>query len=384
MTICNVNSPHCSRYVDLRSGLVRLAGALVPLLIVAGCSTAPTQGDHRAAAVTRTKPATSANNTPAMPAAGSGRGGYYKDDGPGDNIPDGLENVANAIPTVEPYSRTGNKPYVVFGKTYTPLIDNKPFMQRGIGSWYGKKFHKQRTSSGEPYDMYKMTAAHPTLPIPSYARVTNLKSGKQVIVRINDRGPFHSSRIIDLSYTAALKLGYLGKGSGELEVERLLPADIVAMNQPGNTVADRTGSSTPAAMSVDSPTIESTLLALDSPQSASPVSQSLPTTSTSTSQDVKRADDTIKPDVNSLPAATTPAASGFYLQLGAFSQQLNAGLARKKLLDQFPGVVTAVQDVEIGGVYRLYAGPFANRSDAENAASLVRSRGIVNPIIVMR
>ena len=150
---------------------------------------------------------------PALPAAGSGRGGYYKDDGPGDNPPPNLRDVPDAEVRNEPYSTRSNRPYVVFGKTYTPITDNEPFTQRGTGTWYGKKFHGQRTSSGEIYDMYKMTAAHPTLPIPSYARVTSIDSGEQVIVRINDRGPFHATRVIDVSYTAALKLGFLGKGS---------------------------------------------------------------------------------------------------------------------------------------------------------------------------
>ncbi|MFD2270429.1 septal ring lytic transglycosylase RlpA family protein [Undibacterium arcticum] len=154
-----------------------------------------------------------ASSHPALPAAGSGRGGYYQDDGPGDQPPPDLDQVPDAEPKLEAYSRSGNKPYVVFGKTYTPITDNRPFVQRGTGSWYGKKFHGQRTSSGERYDMYKMSAAHPTLPIPSYARVTNLSNGRQVIVRINDRGPFHSSRIIDLSYyrRAETRLSGLGQ-----------------------------------------------------------------------------------------------------------------------------------------------------------------------------
>jgi rare lipoprotein A len=121
----------------------------------------------------------------------------------------------------DPLLPRSNRPYVVFGKTYTPITDDKPFTQIGVGSWYGKKFHGQRTSSGEPYDMYKMTAAHPILPIPSYARLTNMLSGATVVVRINDRGPFHANRAIDVSYTAALKLGLLGKGSHELKIERI-------------------------------------------------------------------------------------------------------------------------------------------------------------------
>ncbi|UUZ51690.1 septal ring lytic transglycosylase RlpA family protein [Massilia sp. B-10] len=153
---------------------------------------------------------------PQLPPAGSGRGGYYKDDGPGVAPPPKLDEIPDAEVKAEPYARYANRPYVVFGKTYTPMLDEQPFVQKGMSSWYGKKFHGQRTSSGEIYDMYKMTAAHPTLPIPSYARITNSDNGKQVVVRINDRGPFHSSRIVDVSYTAALKLGLLSKGSGHV------------------------------------------------------------------------------------------------------------------------------------------------------------------------
>src|SRR3954453_24049511 len=153
-------------------------------------------------------------------------GGYYKDDGPDTNPPANLASIPDAVPRAEPLHKYANRPYEVFGKKYVPLASVQPFSQRGTASWYGKKFHGQKTSSGELYDMYKMTAAHPTLPIPSYARVTNVTNGKQVIVRVNNRGPFHSGRIIDLSYTKALKLGYLGKGSSELEVDRLFPAEI--------------------------------------------------------------------------------------------------------------------------------------------------------------
>ncbi|MBI3713352.1 MAG: septal ring lytic transglycosylase RlpA family protein, partial [Burkholderiales bacterium] len=190
--------------------------ALILSIALAACSSAPkttskpapvTQVAH-ATPTANTKVPVAANNAPALPKANSGRGGYYLDDGPGEDIPADLESTVDPIPVIEDYSRTGNKPYVVFGKTYTPIVDNAtPFKQRGVASWYGKKFHGKRTSSGEPYDMYKITAAHPLLPIPSYARVTNLANGKQIIVRINDRGPFHSNRIMDLSYTAALKLG---------------------------------------------------------------------------------------------------------------------------------------------------------------------------------
>ena len=159
------------------------------------------------------------------------RGGYYQDDGPGDLPVAELLRTPDAEPIIEPISKSTTRSYKVLGKTWYPITDDKPFVQRGIGSWYGKKFHGQRTASGEKYDMYKMTAAHPTLPIPSYARVTNLDTGNSVIVRINDRGPFHATRIVDVSYTAALKLGLTGKGSRQVEVTRLLPDEITRMNQ---------------------------------------------------------------------------------------------------------------------------------------------------------
>ncbi|MBE0624074.1 MAG: septal ring lytic transglycosylase RlpA family protein, partial [Burkholderiales bacterium] len=148
-------------------------------------------------------------------------GGYYQDDGPGDNPPANLDQIADAEPRFEPLARAANNPYTVFGQQYVPRKTLAPYRARGVGSWYGRKFHGQRTSSGEIYDMYAMTAAHTTLPIPSYARVTNLANERSVIVRINDRGPFLAGRIIDLSYAAAYKLGYTGAGSASVEVESI-------------------------------------------------------------------------------------------------------------------------------------------------------------------
>jgi rare lipoprotein A len=151
------------------------------------------------------------------------KGGYYKDDGPGEKIPSNLDSIADATPRAEPLHKWANRPYQAMGKGYTPLTSVQPFKQRGLASWYGKKFHGQKTSSGELYDMYKMTAAHPTLPIPSYVRVTRVSTGKSVVVRVNDRGPFHSNRIIDLSYVAAYKLGYVQSGSAEVTIEAIVP-----------------------------------------------------------------------------------------------------------------------------------------------------------------
>lgn len=150
-------------------------------------------------------------------------GGYYLDDGPEANPPANLDAVPDAVPRKEALLPYANRTYVALGKSYTPQTTRQPYSQEGLASWYGRRFQGRKTSSGEPYDMYAMTAAHPTLPIPSYARVTSLASGKSVVVRINDRGPFHSKRIIDLSYTAAHKLGYLKHGSTRVRVESIDP-----------------------------------------------------------------------------------------------------------------------------------------------------------------
>jgi rare lipoprotein A len=179
---------------------------LLPL-VVAGCSTVP--------------PA----EPPPQPPA---KGGYYKDDGPADKPPPDLAEIPDAQPRAEPLHRYANRPYKVFGNEYVPLARVQPFRQQGIASWYGRRFHGHKTASGETYDMYAMTAAHPTLPIPSYARVTNPANGRSVVVRINDRGPFHAARIVDLSYAAAHRLGYIQAGSARVELEAIVPGQHAA------------------------------------------------------------------------------------------------------------------------------------------------------------
>jgi rare lipoprotein A len=348
--------------MQLNISLSRIV-ALLPVLALAACSSvslAPPSG----------KPQTSARAGsaahPVLPPAGSGRGGYYKDDGPGDVTPEGLLEMADAEPRVEPYSRTGNKPYVVFGKKYVPITDMRPFKQKGRGSWYGKKFHGQKTSSGELYDMYQMSAAHPTLPIPSYARVTNLSNDKQVIVRVNDRGPFHSSRVIDLSYTAALKLGYIGHGSADLQVERLLPADI-------EQILANKGSAPASAVATEAivmPVTESAQLA---PVPMQPVA--------------------FAPDANGAPVAssgttatagTNMATNGFYLQFGAYSQAANAENVRTRLLQDAGSVLPQVTVEPSNNLFRLYSGPFATREAAAAAATQVQGMAGVKPFVVQR
>jgi len=168
-------------------------------------------------------------------------GGLYRP-GQRDHAPDGqpdLDQIPEPVPRREPLARYGNRPsYQVLGRTYHVLADARGFRERGIASWYGAKFHGRPTSSMEPYDMCAFTAAHKTLPLPSYARVTNLDNGRSIIVRVNDRGPFHEGRVIDLSYVAALKLGIYAQGTGRVEVEALaeglpLPAGSTASAGPG-------------------------------------------------------------------------------------------------------------------------------------------------------
>ncbi|BEV18015.1 septal ring lytic transglycosylase RlpA family protein [Herbaspirillum sp. DW155] len=394
---------HHDRLAPLGAAL-RWGTLLLPLLLAACGTTQQAPRQTAEATGTATKSSGRPSNVPALPPAGSGRGGYYKDDGPGDHIPDGLLDVADAEPQVEPVSKAASRPYAVFGKTYVPITDNnQPFIQRGIGSWYGKKFHGQKTSSGELYDMYKMTAAHPTLPIPSYARVTNLKTGKQVIVRINDRGPFHSNRIIDLSYTAALKLGYLGNGSSELEVERILPEEAqrmadarrnggtttVAAADPINRAADTgAGSQGVATGAVEINTVTAQSLPPQPTVAAvQPINAS--TTSAAGGAGLAGGGGIINAVASgSAPSPAMPQAvpltAGYYLQFGAYSQEANALVARDKLLPSLTGIVDNMQAVQVNGLYRLYAGPYPTRPAAQNAAMLVRQRSAGTPFIVER
>lgn len=354
-----------------------LASIAIPLSLIA-CSSVPISEPD--AGRKASLPKSASKNVPALPPAGSGRGKYYLDDGPGDDIPDGLLDMPDPEPQIEPYANRGNKPYVVFGTTYTPFTDERPHRQRGIGSWYGKKFHGQKTSSGEPYDMYKITAAHPTLPIPSYARVTNLANGKQIIVRVNDRGPFHSGRIIDLSFTAALKLGYLGKGSGELEVERILPDEIRRMasnKRNGAPAADAAvlvqdgGAKTQAGVAVlpvaavTNSDIVTTPLPAVLPQqgAAGPIGTAV---------------------VSGGAPGASALASGFYVQLGAYAQSANAEAMRVRLMRGWSGAVPPIEVVEQGNVYRLHSGPFATRADAAAAAVRFQESAGAKPLIVQR
>lgn len=356
----------------MRGWLVVFPVAL--LLALAGCSSVPVSPPASSSAP---QPAAKSSGAyPALPPAGSGRGGYYLDDGPGDTIPAGLMDVPDAEPRIEPYSRTGNKPYVVFGKRYVPITDDRPYSVQGYGSWYGKKFHGQKTSSGELYDMYKMTAASPVLPIPSYARVTNLSNGRQVIVRVNDRGPFRSGRVIDLSYTAALKLGYVGHGSAKLQVDRLLPDDIERILAAKEN-AQQAAAAVPEPAGIAMPAVQTTPLSAPrmTPVSTAPASADAP---------VMMAQPSVAPATTATGSSeTVVAAKGFYLQFGAYAQAANAEALRARLSQDAGALLPSLTVESSNNLYRLYSGPFASREAAAAAAAQAERDGI-KPFIVQR
>ncbi|MCE3263972.1 MAG: septal ring lytic transglycosylase RlpA family protein [Pseudoduganella sp.] len=324
--------------------------AAAALLAACGTTSTPTEPAPRKGATPITvKPQPA---IPVLPPAGSGRGGYYQDDGPGENPPAGLLETPDAEVRNDPLRPGSNKPYVVFGKTYKPIPLGSNFRQRGPGTWYGKKFHGQRTSSGELYDMYKMTAAHPTLPIPSYARVTNLGNGNSVVVRINDRGPFHSTRIIDVSYTAALKLGLLVNGSSQLEVVHLTPDDIERM-----IAARKAGGQAVAAAPAPAP-------AQTMPKAAPMLAS---------------ADGAEQAKAMLVGGAPAP---GFYLQLGSYSRADGADGLRKRLASADPDIRLDVE--QAGKFYRLFAGPYASRDEAQAAGKALPAGLKLKPIVIER
>ena len=168
-------------------------------------------------------------------------GAYYLDDGPDENPPDNLDKIPDAQPKYEPLSKWASRPYVAFDKKYTPMTKIIPFEEEGYASWYGKRYHGKKTSIGETYDMYQMTGAHKTLPLPCYIKVTNLKNQRSVIIRVNDRGPFVDDRIVDLSYAAAQRLRIIEKGSELVKIEMINPS-----------LAEKNVEQTDKASSVDS------------------------------------------------------------------------------------------------------------------------------------
>ena len=279
---------------------------------LAGCGSTPTKPE------------------PAKPSI-SKPGAYYLDDGPGDNPPPNLDAIADATPRAEPLHRGANRPYTIFGKTYVPNLSSEPFRQQGVASWYGRKFHGNMTSIGETFDMYAMTAAHPTLPLPSYVRVTNPGNMISVVLRVNDRGPFHSERIIDLSYTAAAKLGIARKGSGFVIVERVFPGET------------RPAAAPPRPLSL--------------PPMPAPTAPTITTT------------------------AIVPEAGDLYLQLAAFSSPENAEFFRARMTRELEWNREPIQVVQKDNLFRVRMGPYKTREEADAIAAQVKQSHDFSPAI---
>ncbi len=273
------------------------------------------------------KPAPSSSQTTkqtnSTSSAGTSKpGGYYLDDGPGDNPPQNIDSIPNAVPKNEPYLARANKPYKALGATYTPMTSWQPYKDRGVASWYGKRYHGKKTASGEVYDMYSMSAAHTTLPLPSFVKVTNPANGRFVIVRVNDRGPFKSNRLIDLSYAAAYQLRFASSGSTLVEVEAIDPNNAASYTQAA-----------PANIAIE-PTVT---------QSAS-----------------------------STPANNNPTTLQYFVQVGAFKNETNAQALAKRIQSLEIAPNAGINSVYNNDLHRLKLGPYENKPEADKIVSELR------------
>jgi rare lipoprotein A len=289
-------------------------------------------------------------------------GGYYLDDGPQANPPANLDQVPDAEPKLEPIRVANARPYTAMGRTYVPMTELAPYRATGLASWYGKRYNGKPTASGEIYDMYAMTAAHPTLPIPSYARVTNLASDRSVVVRINDRGPFHSDRLIDLSYAAAYKLGILADGSALVEVDSILPG---RASPPASAPSEA-----PLASATSAGGEPSGLPAGGSTAAAAP--REVPVT-TAAAADRERSG----PPVSNEPG-------GVYVQLGAFGLRQNATSFLDRVQADVGWLVGLAGIYLADGVYRVQVGPYPDREQALQAAARIEQALDLKPVVITR
>lgn len=313
---------------ELRVAMLIIAVALA----LGGCGSTPTPS---APHDTANRPPTSTPNPAprsdspgaiARPDAPGKPGAYYLDDGPGHKPPPEDAALPEPQPKPEPLHRFANRPYSVFGQRYVPEQSVIAFRQRGMASWYGRRFHGNKTAIGEIYDMYQLSAAHPTLALPSYARVTNLTNGRQVIVRVNDRGPFLRGRVVDLSYAAAARLGYVEQGSTMVEIEAITPEAMDTLAANG----------TPAPVGGPQAMLE------------------------------PRGDQRGFPLFNER--------EGVFVQLGAFAMPDNAETLRARLALEMSAVVRSVQVVVRNGLHRIWAGPYGNQQEARMAAERIAAQ----------
>lgn len=358
------------------------AAALFLSMGLSGCGLAPIRESTRIEReAPRSERSAQVSKAPSVPRTRGG--GYYLDDGPGDSPPPDLESIPEPVPQLEPLHRGAMRPYAVLGQAYTPMTELTPYRARGVASWYGRRYHGKQTSTGEIYDMYSMTAAHPVLPLPSYVRVTNVTTGKSVVVRVNDRGPFIDNRLIDLSYTAAHRLGVLAGGSAMVEVETIIPNGsqtstavavaprsggsvvVISPPGPGAKAAASTAPAKPQAPESDP------ILAIAA-RDGDPVGTSISGTQAQPATAVAAL------------KAPTPEAGGVYLQLAAFGSRDNAEsyLARTKA--QVEWLAQALHLFPRDGMYRVHAGPYPSPSEARQAAERIGLALGTKPVVVTR
>ncbi len=362
------NTPRRSPSIVYRLASLRVIAALAAMTL-AGCGSLTTRDTKPVARAPDTAPSP---GKPATPRAG----GYYLDDGPGDNPPPDLDQIPDAVPKREPLHRGSMRPYTVMGQNYTPMTAVQPYKARGIASWYGRRYHGQKTSSGEIYDMYGMTAAHTVLPIPSYVRVANLQTNKSVVVRVNDRGPFHSDRLIDLSYTAAYKLGVLGGGRALVEVESIVP-DAGTPTTPTLAAAPTSTAAPPVAAAVPSA----------APPPAAPIATPL---TAETAAAAPRKEPIAAPIAKQEPFAATPVVAvtteqkGVFLQLGAFGSQDNADNYLARLRSQIDWLAPLLHVYPKDGLFRVHSGPYANQAEARAAADRISQALGIRAMVLVR
>ncbi|PAU71099.1 septal ring lytic transglycosylase RlpA family protein [Vreelandella alkaliphila] len=304
-----------------------IGSAVVIVALVSGCASNETQQNSAQPA---SKPAASASEVLSSGASSgsSSSGERYAMTGDAYPLePPDVSKVPNAEPRIEPLSRSGNRStYEVWGETYHVLPDATGYVKQGTASWYGEKFHGYATSNGEIYDMYKMSAAHRSLPLPTFARVTSLDSGQSVIVRVNDRGPFHSDREIDLSYAAAARLGFLDNGTGAVRVEAIEPEQWLAQQGRSSRPVDEV------------PSASSTVNARPVPNIAV--------------QRPMAADDAI------------------YLQIAALGSEEGAQQLQQRLVSELPHKVRVMSDAD---VHRVQVGPVSPNQETQAREELRRA-----------